>query len=128
MAKKRIFIADDQSEVLSLLKDFLTTNNFDVMTCRESKNVLRLIRSFKPQLILLDLLMPDLGGFEVCEILNNEPETRGIPIIVISGLSDSLDIKKAYKLGVVDYLVKPFSLDSMLKKISQAITNKEKLF
>ena len=128
MAKKRIFIADDQSEVLSLLKDFLTTNNFDVMTCREPKNVLRLIRSFKPQLILLDLLMPDLGGFEVCEILNNEPETRGIPIIVISGLSDSLDIKKAYKLGVVDYLVKPFSLDSMLKKISQAITNKEKLF
>lgn len=128
MAKKRIFIADDQSEVLSLLKDFLTTNNFDVMTCRESKNVLRLIRSFKPQLILLDLLMPDLGGFEVCEILNNEPETRGIPIIVISGLSDSLDIKKAYKLGVVDYLVKPFSLDSMLKKISQAIANKEKLF
>ncbi|MDD3087392.1 MAG: response regulator [Candidatus Omnitrophica bacterium] len=128
MAKKRIFIADDQSEVLSLLKDFLTTNNFDVMTCREPKNVLRLIRSFKPQLILLDLLMPDLGGFEVCEILNNEPETRGIPIIVISGLSDSLDIKKAYKLGVVDYLVKPFSLDSMLKKISQAIANKEKLF
>ncbi|MBN2831010.1 MAG: response regulator [Candidatus Omnitrophica bacterium] len=128
MAKKRIFIADDQSEVLSLLKDFLTTNNFDVMTCKESKNVLRLIRSFKPHLILLDLLMPDLGGFEVCEILNNEPETRGIPIIVISGLSDSLDIKKAYKLGVVDYLVKPFSLDSMLNKINQAIANKEKTF
>lgn len=128
MAKKRIFIADDQSEVLSLLKDFLTTNNFDIMTCKESKNVLRLIRSFKPHLILLDLLMPDLGGFEVCEILNNEPETRGIPIIVISGLSDSLDIKKAYKLGVVDYLVKPFSLESMLKKINQAIANKEKTF
>lgn len=128
MAKKRIFIADDQSEVLSLLKDFLITNNFDIMTCKESKNVLRLIRSFKPHLILLDLLMPDLGGFEVCEILNNEPETRGIPIIVISGLSDSLDIKKAYKLGVVDYLVKPFSLESMLKKINQAIANKEKTF
>ncbi len=128
MAKKRIFIADDQSEVLSLLKDFLTSNNFDVMTCKESKNVLRLIRSFKPHLILLDLLMPDLGGFEVCEILNNEPETRGIPIIVISGLSDPLDIKKAYKLGVVDYLVKPFSMDSMLKKINQSIANKEKTF
>lgn len=128
MAKKRIFIADDQSEVLSLLKDFLATNNFEVMTCKESKNVLRLIRSFKPHLILLDLLMPDLGGFEVCEILNNEPETRGIPIIVISGLSDSQDIKKAYKLGVVDYLVKPFSLESMLKKINQSIANKEKTF
>jgi DNA-binding response OmpR family regulator len=128
MAKKRVFIADDQPEVLSLLKDFLTTNNFEVMTCRESRNVLRLIRSFKPQLILLDLLMPDLGGFEVCEILNSEPETNGIPVIVISGLSDPLDVKKAYKLGVVDYLVKPFSLEGMLKKVNQAIANKEKLF
>jgi DNA-binding response OmpR family regulator len=124
MGKKRIFVADDQQEVLSLLKDFLTSHNFEVMTCKESKNVLRLIRSFKPELILLDLLMPELGGFDVCEILNNEPETRGIPIIVISGLSDPGEVKKAYNLGVVDYLIKPFSLDDMERKINKAIENK----
>ncbi|MFY9402089.1 MAG: response regulator [Candidatus Omnitrophota bacterium] len=128
MAKRRIFIADDEPEVLSLLKDFLVANNFDVMICKESKNVVRLIRSFKPHLILLDLLMPDLGGFEVCEILNHDSYTCGIPIIVISGLSDPKDVKKAYKLGIVNYLVKPLSLESMLKKINQAIANKEKAF
>ncbi|OQB13411.1 MAG: DNA-binding response regulator MtrA [Candidatus Omnitrophica bacterium ADurb.Bin205] len=128
MAKKRIFVADDQEEVLSLLKDFLTGEGFEVMVSKESKNVLRLIRSFKPNLILLDLLMPDLGGFDVCEILNNEPQTRGIPIIVISGLSAPEDIKKSYRLGVVDYLVKPFSLPDMLAKINKAICNKETPF
>jgi DNA-binding response OmpR family regulator len=128
MVKRRIFIADDEPEVLFLLKDFLTANNFDVKVCKVSKNVVRLIRSFKPHLILLDLLMPDLGGFEVCEILNHDSCTCGIPIIIISGLGDPKDIKKAYKLGIVGYLVKPFSLESMLKKINQAIANKEKVF
>ncbi len=125
--KKRIFVVDDQEEVLSLLKDYLTGSGFEVIVCKEPKNVLSSINSFKPNLILLDLLMPDLGGFEICEILNNDPRTQSIPIIIISGLDNSVDIKKACKLGVVGYLVKPFSLDTLSKEISKALNNKEKL-
>ena len=83
MPKKKIFIADDQEDVLSLLKDFLTAHDFEVMILKEPKNILNSIISFKPDLILLDLLMPDLGGFEVCEILNKNLHTREIPIIII---------------------------------------------
>lgn len=126
--KKRIFVVDDQEEVLSLLKDYLSGVGFEVMVCKEPKNVLSSINSFKPELILLDLLMPDLGGFEICEILNNDPQTQGIPIIIISGLGDSVDIKKASKLGVVGYLVKPFSLATLSKEILKALANKEKVF
>ncbi|MDD5465560.1 MAG: response regulator [Candidatus Omnitrophica bacterium] len=126
--KKRIFVVDDQEEVLSLLKDYLTGAGFEVVVCKEPKDVLTSINSFKPDLILLDLLMPELGGFEVCEILNNDPQTQGIPIIIISGLGDSVDIKKACKLGVVGYLVKPFSLAALSKEISKALANKEKVF
>jgi len=126
--KKRILIVDDQEEVLSLLKDYLTGSGFEVTVCKEPKDVLSSINSFKPDLILLDLLMPDLGGFEICEILNNDPRTQGIPIIIISGLDGSVDMKKACKLGVVGYLVKPFSLDTLSKEISKALANKEKLF
>ena len=126
--KKRIFVVDDQEEVLSLLKDYLAGAGFEVLACKEPKDVLSSINSFKPDLILLDLLMPELGGFEICEILNNDPQTQGIPIIIISGLGDSVDIKKACKLGVVGYLVKPFSLASLSKEISKALSNKEKLF
>ncbi len=125
MAKKKILIVDDQEDVLSLLKDFLAGHDFEVMILKESKNIPASITSFKPNLILLDLLMPDLGGFEICEILNKNLETRGIPIIIISGFGDIADIKKAYSLGVEGYFVKPFSLGDLFTKIIKTINNKE---
>ncbi len=126
MDKKRIIVIDDQEDVLSLLNDSLCGFGFEVLLCKESKNALHSIKTFKPDVILLDLLMPDLGGFEICEILNNDPETHGIPIIIISGFGDLVDIKKAYKLGAVGYFVKPFALSDLNKEISKAIANKEK--
>ena len=125
MVKKRILVADDQEEILALLNDSLSNSGFEIMLCRESKNVLHSIKSFKPDLILLDLLMPDLGGFEICEILNNDPQTHGIPIIIISGFGDLVDIKKAYKLGAVGYFVKPFALSDLRKEIDKVLANKE---
>jgi DNA-binding response OmpR family regulator len=126
MSKNRILVVDDQDDVLSLLEDSLADYDFEVMACKEPKNVLSLIKSFKPDLILLDLLMPDLGGFEICEILNNDPETNRIPIIIISGFGDLTDVKKAFNLGAVGYFVKPFALSELSKEIFKAINNKQK--
>ena len=125
MIKKKIFIADDQEDILSLLKDFLTNHNFEVMVLKEPKNILALIINFKPDLILLDLLMPDLDGYEICEILNKNSATCEIPIIIITGFGNLGDIKKAYSLGAVGYCVKPFALDDLLNKITKTINNKE---
>jgi len=127
MEKKKVFVVDDQEDVLALLNDSLTSYGFEVTACKEPKKVLGQIKSIKPDVILLDLLMPDLGGFEICEILNNDPQTRGIPIIIISGFGDLVDIKKAYKLGAVGYFVKPFTLSNLQKEIDKVIANKEKL-
>lgn len=124
MPKKRIFIADDQEDILLLLKDYLTAHDFEVMILKEPKNILASIISFKPDLILLDLLMPDLDGFEICEILNKNLLTREIPVIIISGFGDLGDVKKAYSLGVEGYFVKPFSLDDLFAKIIKTIHNK----
>lgn len=126
MSKKRILVVDDQEDVLSLLNDSLSGYGFEVMICKEPKKTPDSIKSFNPDLILLDLLMPNLGGFEICEILNSDPQTRGIPIIIISGYGDLVDIRKAYKLGVVGYFVKPFALSDLCKEVSRVITNKEK--
>jgi len=125
MSKKKIFIADDQVDVLSLLKDFLASHDFEVMVLKEPKNILAAVISFKPDLILLDLLMPDLGGFEICEILNKNLQTREIPIIIITGFGNLADVKKAYRLGAVGYFVKPFSLSDLFTKIIKTINNKE---
>ncbi len=69
--------------------------------------------------------MPDLGGFEICEILNKNLQTREIPIIIITGFGDLVDVKKAYSLGAVGYFVKPFSLVDLFTKIIKTINNKE---
>ena len=126
MIKKKIFIADDQEDILTLLKEFLTGHDFEVMILKEPKNILSAVISFKPDLILLDLLMPDLGGFEICEILNKNLETREIPIIIITGFGNLADVKKAYSLGAVGYFVKPFSLADLFAKIIKTLNNKEK--
>lgn len=125
MPKKRILIADDQEDVLALLKDYLGSHGFEVMALKEPRNILATVISFKPSLILLDLLMPDLGGFEVCEMLNKNAQTRAIPIIIITGFGDLVDIKKAYSLGVEGYFIKPFSLEELFNKIIKTIKNRE---
>ena len=125
MPKKKIFIADDQEDILALLKDFLVSHDFEVMVLKEPRNILSLVISFKPDLILLDLLMPNLGGYDICEILNKNSSTREIPIIIITGFGNLGDIKKAYSLGAVGYLVKPFALDDLLAKIAKTLSNKE---
>ncbi|MCX5695396.1 MAG: response regulator [Candidatus Omnitrophica bacterium] len=125
MPKKKIFIADDREEVLSMLKELLTSKGFEVMVSKEPEQLIKLIKNFEPHLILLDLLMPDLDGFEICRMLNSDAEAQTIPIIIMSGLSDLVDIKRAYKLGVVGYLIKPFDLNTVVAEIQKAIANKE---
>lgn len=123
--KKRIFIIDDDEVVLTSLRDLLTLSGFEAEITRNPKEVLAMVRAFKPQAILLDLLMPNLGGLEVCEMLNSDKETRGIPIIIISALEKEEDIKKAYRLGVIGYFSKPYDFQKLLQEINKVIAYKE---
>ncbi len=123
--KKKIFIADDDEVVLNSLTKLLTLSNFEVQTTQVAKKTVSMVRSFKPNIILLDLLMPDMGGFEVCEMLNDDNETKGIPIIVVSALGGYTDIKRAYQLGVIGYVTKPYDFSKLVEKINKAIFYKE---
>jgi len=124
--KKRILIADDDETVLISLKKLLVISGFEVNAITSSKDIMAIVKSFKPHLILLDLLIPDLGGLEICDILNKDTQTQGIPIIILSGLGDYADIKKAYQLGVIGYITKPYEFPRLLKEIQKAINSKEK--
>lgn len=123
--KKRIFVADDDKAVLESLKKLLELSGFNVEATGNPKEILSRIKFFKPDLILLDLLMPQLGGLEICQILNSDKETQGIPIIVISALAGQADIKKAYHLGVVNYITKPYDFQMLLKEINKVLSYKE---
>lgn len=123
--KKKIFIADDDEAGLTSLKKLLELSGFEVLAVKEAKDILQKIKSFQPRIILLDMLMPNLGGLEICEMLNGDKETQGVPIMIISGLGGIADIKNAYKLGVVGYVTKPYDFKQLLDQINKAIASKE---
>ncbi|MBU1998944.1 MAG: response regulator [Candidatus Omnitrophica bacterium] len=123
--KKRIFIADDDIIALDSLKKLLEISGYVVQAVSNAKDILTAIKAFNPHIILLDLLMPSIGGLEICQMLNQEPKTQGIPIIVISGLSGFADIEKTYKMGVLNYITKPYDFNKLLQEIKKIIASKE---
>ena len=126
MDKKRVLIVDDDEKFQALIRAFLETDNgYDLLILSGAKDILSHVHSFKPDVILLDLLMPNIGGIEICEMLNGDPLGKSIPIIVISALGNDTDRLYAYKQGVVDFLTKPSSRDEMIKAIQKALSYKE---
>lgn len=117
--KKRIFLVDDDEVVLKSLTSLLFLSGFETGVCHDSREAIAKIKIFKPHLILLDLLMPHLGGYEICDLLNKDQELMSIPIIIVSALGGYTDIKKAYQLGVVGYITKPYDFKGLTDKINK---------
>lgn len=124
MPKNKVLIIEDDLPALESLKSLLLASGFEVEGKSVPKEIMKVVKSFAPDIILLDLLMPGLGGLEVCQILNSDEQTRDIPIIVISAIANPVDIKKAYGLGVVDWLAKPYIYSELKKKIEKFIDYK----
>jgi len=123
---KRILIIDDEEDFARFIKkDLEQTGEVKAEMLNDAKDVLKGVKLFMPDLILLDLVMPDIGGLEVCEILNNDKDTQEIPIIIVSALGGYTDIKRAYKLGVIGYLTKPFDFAQLLDEVRKALSRKE---
>jgi len=123
--KKKIFIADDDEAALKSLKGLLNLSDFQVEATTDARSIISMVKETKPQLILLDLLMPDLGGFEVCEMLHDDDQTRGIPIVIISAVGYFKDIKelvnKKRPQGVAACIAKPYKFKNLLKIIRKII-------
>lgn len=125
MKKKKILLIDDEEDFTYLMKIRLEHSGaYEVRVLSSAKDILTHVHEFVPDVILLDLLMPGLGGIEACQMLDCDPVGMGVPIIVLSGLGKAADKLKAYKCGVVDYIVKPVDLDMLLKSIEKSIKAK----
>ena len=123
--KKKVFIVDDDEVALESLKQLLVVSGFDVELTQDAREVLEKAKRGKPDIILLDLRMPHVGGFEICEMLNQDARTKDIPIIITSALADFADIKKAYLNGVISYFTKPYDFKKLLQEINKIIAAKE---
>lgn len=117
-SKKTILIVDDSELNIQVLSDILKEKSYKIALARSGKMALEFVEMKKPDLILLDIMMPEIDGFEVCQQLKANPETKGIPIIFISGLDKIKDIVKGFKAGAVDYIVKPFQKEVVLARVN----------
>jgi CheY-like chemotaxis protein len=115
MTGKKILIVDDSNTNIVLLESLLKRNGYLVFTALNGRQGLDAIRNMVPDLIILDLKMPDLGGFEFMEVLRSNSEWMDIPVVILSAISDSDSIKKSLELGAADYLTKPLDPDRVIK-------------
>lgn len=106
--QQTVLIVDDEPVNLRVLKNILQ-DRYRLMFARSGADALRLAASEQPGLILLDVMMPDITGFEVCETLKAAPDTARIPVIFVTALADEVDETKGFDLGAVDYITKPLS-------------------
>lgn len=112
-----ILAIDDTPENLQLLSQLLTERHYKVRSVTKGKTALRAAQAAPPDLILLDVNMPEMNGYEVCQHLKTHERTRDVPVIFISALGETLDKVKAFQMGGVDYVTKPFQVEEVLARI-----------
>lgn len=123
---KKILIVDDIFENLLLLKDILEDEGYDVSTALGGQIALDFLESNTPDLILLDIRMPDIDGFEVCRQIKNNKKTSNIPVIFITAVTDLEGKIKGLELGAADYITKPFQKKELFARIKTHLTLREK--
>ena len=118
--KQLICIVDDEPTNVELLR-FMLEDEYDVCVAHSGEEALQTIISSKPSLILLDIVMPDMSGYEVFKILRNNPTTSSIPVIFVTGLEDKASETAGLELGAVDYVVKPLVGDIVKARIERIL-------
>ena len=119
---KKILFIEDESTLQKTFGDVLDKNDHKMISALDGETGLRLAKAEKPDLILLDLILPRMHGFEVLEKLKKDPETREIPVIVLTNLEKMEDVEKAIELGATTYLVKTqYALKEVMEKVKKAL-------
>lgn len=119
--RSRILIADDNEANVELLEAFLSDIDCDIQVARDGLDTLERVALFQPDVVLLDIMMPKLSGFEVCKTLKEAPETRDIMILMVTALNELGDIERAVAAGTDDFLSKPVSQLELLKRVENML-------
>ena len=121
MAKENILIVDDEEDVLELVRYNLSKNGYGVETATTGEEALAKARAKLPDLVILDLMLPNIDGLEVCKSLKNDSKTQNIPIIMLSAKGEESDIVTGLELGADDYVTKPFSPKILVARVRRIL-------
>lgn len=119
--KPRVLIADDNEANVELLEAYLAGMEIETLVAVDGQDTLDKVEQFKPDLILLDIMMPKLSGFEVCQRLKGDPEKSAIMILMITALNELGDIERAVEAGTDDFLSKPVNKVELVKRVENML-------
>ena len=118
MAKGRILVVDDEIYIVHILDFSLGMEGYEVVTALDGEQALEKARAEKPDLIVLDIMMPKLDGYETCKRLKADAATKDVPVILLSAKGRNVDQKVGFEVGADDYITKPFSPRKLVERIN----------
>ncbi len=122
--RPRILIADDNPQGVELLEAYLAETDCDIRTAADGEDTLRQVQEFQPDLLLLDIMMPKISGFEVCKRLRANPATADLVVLMITALDQPSDIDRAVDAGTNDFLTKPINKTELLLRVKSALRSR----
>jgi len=122
--RKRILVVEDEEDILELVRYNLAKEGYDVHGVQSGEDALKKIKISLPDLLILDLRLPGLDGFEVCKTLKSDPKSKSIPIIMLTAKAEEADIVTGLELGAEDYITKPFSPKVLVARVRTALRRK----
>ncbi len=120
-ARPTVMVVDDELLIRETIRAALEHSGFSVMAVDEGGKALELILTRKPDLLILDLYMPDVNGWEICRKLKADPATAAIPVMIFSGSNEPVDVMSGIDAGAYDYITKPIDTEVLVKKIRQKL-------
>jgi DNA-binding response OmpR family regulator len=118
---KKVLIVDDEKNIILTLKMFFISKGFNVIIATDGLEAIYIVENNMPDLIMLDIVLPKLNGYLVCQALKESISTKEIPIIIMSAKTQESDIKRAFDVGADEYIVKPFTIDDIRLLVSKYI-------
>ncbi len=122
MNKGKILVVDDEVNITQILQFSIGAEGFEVLTAQNGEDAIEKARREQPDLIILDIMMPKIDGYEACRILKANPLTRNIPVVLLTAKGREIDKRLGFEVGATDYIVKPFSPSKLIERIHRLLS------
>jgi two-component system alkaline phosphatase synthesis response regulator PhoP len=120
---KRVLIADDEPNIVTSLEFLMEQAGLEVRVARDGQEALEVAAAFEPDLVLLDVMMPQLSGYEVCQRLKSDPKLRDVRVLMLSAKGRDVEIAKGLELGADGYITKPFSTRELVARVRELLAS-----
>lgn len=122
MKKGKILVVDDEINITQILEFSIGAEGYEVITASNGEEAIDKARREQPNLIILDVMMPRIDGYEACRILKSNPLTKNIPVVLLTAKGREIDKRLGYEVGATDYIIKPFSPNKLIERIHELLS------